>query len=55
MLLRHEASRHFTNKKKKYLKAKSDELETKNKINNIEHLYRGINDFKAAYQPRTNK
>jgi hypothetical protein len=32
--VRREASRHFRNKKKKYLKAKSDELETNSKIKN---------------------
>jgi hypothetical protein len=37
-----------------YLKAKIDELETKRKIKNITGLYRGINDFKNGYQPRTN-
>jgi hypothetical protein len=35
-----ETSRHFRNKKKTYLKAKID-------------LYRGINEFKKGYQPRT--
>jgi flagellar basal body rod protein FlgC len=48
-----DASRHFRNKKKAYLKAKIEELETKSKINNIRDLYRGINDFKKGYQPRT--
>ena len=47
------ASRHFRNKKKAYLKAKIEELETNSKINNIRDLYRGINDFKKGYQPRT--
>jgi len=42
------------NKKKEYLKAKIDELETNSKIKNIRDLYRGINDFKEGYQPRTN-
>jgi hypothetical protein len=43
---------HFRNKKKAYLKAKIEELETNSKINNIRDLYRGINDFKKGYQPR---
>ena len=30
------------------------ELETNSKIKNIRDLYRGINDFKKGYQPRTN-
>ena len=51
--VRREASRHFRNKKKKYLKAKSEELETNSKIKNIRDLYRGISGFKNGYQPRT--
>ena len=41
--------------KKVYLKAKIEELETNSKIKNIRdlYLYRGINDFKKGYQPRT--
>jgi hypothetical protein len=50
--VRREASRHFRNKKKAYLKAKIDELETNSKINNLRDLHRGINDFKKGYQPR---
>ena len=30
-----------------------DELETKSMIKNIRVLYRGMNDFKKGYQPRT--
>jgi len=52
--LRCEASRHFGDKKKEYLKVKIDELATNSKIKNIRDLYRGINDFKKGYQPRTN-
>jgi hypothetical protein len=33
--LRREASKHFRNEKKKYLKDKMDVLETNSKINNI--------------------
>ena len=40
-------------KKKEYLKAKIEELETNIKMKNIRDLYRGINDFKKGYQPRT--
>jgi hypothetical protein len=36
-----------------YLKAKTEELETNSKINNVRDLYRGINDFKKVYQPRS--
>jgi hypothetical protein len=42
--VRREASRHFSNKKKKYLKAKIEELENTSKIKNIRDLYRGISD-----------
>jgi hypothetical protein len=31
--VRHKASKHFGNKNKEYLKAKTDELETNSKIN----------------------
>jgi hypothetical protein len=51
--VRRDASRHFRNKKEAYLKAKIEELETNSMINNIRDLYRGINDFKKGYQPRT--
>jgi len=50
----HEASKHFRNEKKEYLKAKIDGLETNSMIKNIRDLYRGISDFKKSYQPRTN-
>jgi len=49
-----EASRHFRNKRKKCLKAKTEELETNSKIKKVRDLYRGINDFKKGYPPRTN-
>jgi len=52
--IRCTASRYFRNKKKEYLKAKIDELETNIKIKNIIDLHRGINDFKKGYQPKTN-
>jgi hypothetical protein len=51
--VRRDASRHFRNKKKGYLKAKIEELETNSKIKNVSDLYRGINDFKKGYQPRS--
>jgi len=53
--VRCDASRHFRNKKKAYLKAKIEELETNSKIKNIRDLCRGISDFKKRYQPRTNR
>jgi len=49
----HEASRHLSNNKKEYLKAKIDELETSSKINNIQDLCRGISDLKG-YRPGPN-
>jgi glutaredoxin 2 len=52
--VRHDASRHFRNKNKAYLKAKFEEFETNSKIKNIRDLCRYINDFKKGYQPRTN-
>jgi hypothetical protein len=52
--IRCEASRHFRNKKKEYLKAKINELETNSKNKNIRDLYRGISQFKRGYQPRIN-
>ena len=52
--VRREVSRHFRNKKKAYLRAKIEELETNSKIQNIRDLYRGINDFKKGYRPRCN-
>jgi hypothetical protein len=52
--VRGEASRHFRNKKREYLKDKINELESNSKNENIRDLYRGINEFKKGYQPRTN-
>jgi hypothetical protein len=51
---RRETSRHFTNKKREYLKDKINELATNTKNKNIRDLYRGINEFKRGYQPRNN-
>jgi len=52
--VRHEASRHFRNKKKKYVRNKIEEIDTKSKIKNITNMYSIINDFKNIYQDRTN-
>jgi len=41
-----EASKHFRNKNKAYLKAKFEEFETNSMIKNIRDLYRGIYAFK---------
>jgi hypothetical protein len=52
--VRREASRHFRNNKREYLKDKLNELKSNSKNKNIRDLYRGINEFKMGYQPRTN-
>jgi hypothetical protein len=52
--VRQKASRHFRNKKREYLRDKINELESNSKNKNIRDLYRGINEFKKGYQPRTN-
>jgi len=44
----------YGNKRKAYLRAKIEELETNSKNKNIRDLYRGINDSKKGYQPRCN-
>ena len=50
----YEASRHFRNKKKEYLKAETEEIETNSKIKYIRDFYMDISDFKKDYQHRTN-
>jgi hypothetical protein len=52
--LRREASRHFRNGKREYLKKKINELARNSKNKNFRDLYRGINEFKRGYQPRNN-
>jgi hypothetical protein len=52
--VRHESSRHFRNKKKECIKDKISEIATNSKIKKIRGLYRGINEFKRGYQPRSN-
>jgi hypothetical protein len=52
--VRREASRHFRNNKREYLKNLINELATNSKNKNIRDLYRGINGFKRGYQPRNN-
>jgi hypothetical protein len=46
--VRWEASRHFRNKKREYLKDKINELESNSKNKNIRDLFRGINEFKKG-------
>jgi hypothetical protein len=51
---RREASRHFRNTKKGYLKDKINELESNSKNKKIRDLYRGVNEFNQGYHPRIN-
>ena len=46
--IRRDASRHFRNKKRAYLKVKIEGLETNSKINNVRDLYRGINSLRRG-------
>jgi hypothetical protein len=48
------ASRRFRNKKREYLKDKTNELATNSKNKNIRDLYRGIKEFNRGYQQRNN-
>jgi glucose-6-phosphate isomerase len=48
--IRHQASRHFINKKREYLKEKINELAMNSKDKNIRGLYNRINEFKKDYQ-----
>ncbi|PNF18022.1 hypothetical protein B7P43_G12640 [Cryptotermes secundus] len=52
--IRRETSRRVRNKRREYLKDKTDDLAKNNKNKNFRDLYRGINDFKRGYQPRNN-
>jgi hypothetical protein len=52
--VRREASRHFRNEKREYLKDRISKLESNSKDKNIRDLSRGVNEFKKGYQPRTN-
>jgi hypothetical protein len=47
--VRREAGRHFSNRKREYLKDKTDELATHSR-----DLYRGINELNMGKQPRPN-
>jgi hypothetical protein len=52
--VRREASRHFRNKKREYLKDKINEIELNGNNKNIRDLYRGITECKKGYQPKSN-
>jgi hypothetical protein len=47
--VRLEASRHFRNKKREYLKIKINELESNSNNKNIRGLHMGITEFKKGY------
>jgi hypothetical protein len=51
--VRRAASRHFGNKKREYMRDRIDKLESNSMNKNIRDLYRGINEFKKGYHPRT--
>jgi hypothetical protein len=51
--IRREASRHFKNEKRKYLKEKINELAMNSKDKNIRDLCRLINAFKKSYHSRS--
>jgi hypothetical protein len=53
--VRREASIHFRNKKREYLKDKIIEIELNSKNKNIRDLYRGITEFKKVYYPKTKR
>jgi hypothetical protein len=48
--VRYEGSRHFSSKKREYLKDKINKLATNSKNKNVRDLYRGINEFQRDYQ-----
>jgi hypothetical protein len=52
-IVQQEASRHFRNKKREYLKDKINEIEPNSKNKKIGNLYWAINEFKKGYQPRS--
>jgi hypothetical protein len=51
--IRREAYVHFTNKKREYLKDKSDVLAMNSKNKHITHLNREVNELKKGYQHKS--
>jgi hypothetical protein len=51
--VKHKASSHLKNKRREYLKEKINEFAMYSKNRNVKDLYRGINEFKKGYQPRS--
>jgi hypothetical protein len=54
MNVRCKANRNFRTRMKEYVNDKINEIETKSKNKNVRDFYRGINELKKGYQPRTN-
>jgi fructose-1,6-bisphosphatase len=52
--VRHEANRHFRNRKKEYLKDKINELTTNMKNYNIRDICSRFSEFNRCYTPRSN-
>jgi hypothetical protein len=52
--VKREASRHFRNKKREYLKDKINEAELNSNNKNTRDLYRGITEFTNGFQPNSN-
>jgi hypothetical protein len=52
--VRREGSGHSRNNKREYLKDKINEFESNSKNKKTRDLYRGIDELKKGYQPRTN-
>jgi hypothetical protein len=52
--VRRKISRHFTNKKRDYLKDKINKLATNSKNKSIKDICREINEFKGDYKPGNN-
>lgn len=50
---RHEASRHFRNRRREYLEYKINGVVRHSENKTIRELRRGVNEFKKGYQPRT--
>jgi hypothetical protein len=51
--IRREASRHFRNKKREYLKEKINELATHSMKKNYREIHKEMREFKNGYQRRT--
>jgi hypothetical protein len=47
--------RYFRNKKREYLEDKINNLAPHVKAKNSREVYRGLNELKKGYQPRTGK